>query len=125
MPADYSRMIRITLCQFCVDRSNLLTVYRGSITMVVTETMQIADTLLGYAEHFRVLRGHPSRSGATWCSEECIDTVCCKTIQNLIQPFERVYTLFRLKGHPREDTNGHHVTLGKLHQANIFFQHFR
>lgn len=62
MPANYSRMIRITFCQFCVDRSNFLTVYRGSITMVVTETMQIADTLLGYTEHFRVLRGHPSRS---------------------------------------------------------------
>ncbi|MNT88596.1 hypothetical protein D3C72_2291790 [compost metagenome] len=97
MPADDSRMIRIPLGQSAVDDRRLLAVDRGGHAVVMAHAVQVADTVLLHAQHFRVLLRHPGRTGACRSGQPGVNSISGEPVQHLIQPAEFEYAFLRLK----------------------------
>ncbi len=93
--------------------------------MIMSAAMQLLYSRCIDPQYIWILLGHPSRTRTAWSSQDHFAAKGMYVIENLIQPFEIVHTLFLALMHSKQKYRQESICMCCLHQFDVFFQNFR
>ena len=108
-----------------IDIKNLFTVYRRSITVVMSSTEKSSCPIRVHTENFLVFICHPFRSGSGWCGKDRINAFFIQIVNYRFQPVKVIFPFFRLQYSPGKHPHGNRVDMCFLKIFDIFFQNVR
>ncbi|MNJ40702.1 hypothetical protein D3C77_356020 [compost metagenome] len=119
VPDQQSGMILITLGQLPSDQCRIFTVCWAVRTGIMSAAEFTLSALYVYAQHIRILLGHPCRMSCRACPEAYVHPVVIQTLNRCIQSFEIVGFFIRLQKRPGEHINRRHVNARQLEHTVI------
>ena len=125
MPQDHCRMFSEAFGKLLIDIKNLFTVYRRSITVVMSSTEKSSCPIRVHTENFLVFICHPFRSGSGWCGKDRINAFFIQIVNYRFQPVKVIFPFFRLQYSPGKHPHGNRVDMCFLKIFDIFFQNVR
>ena len=108
-----------------IDIKNLFTVYRRSITVVMSSTEKSSCPIRVHTENFLVFICHPFRSCSGWCGKYRINSFFIQIIDHFFQPVKVISSLFWLQHCPGKHSHGNGIDMGFFEIFDIFFQNIR
>ena len=125
MPENDSGMRAEALGELCIHRTDLFTVDRRGIAVIVAAALQIADAVGADAADLRILVRHPDGLCAGGRCQNGIDAVGIELVDDIGEPVELIVALMRLQCRPCEDADGDAVDMRLLHVFNILREDLR